>query len=373
MLSLVLAVITLALVFDFVNGFHDTANCIATVVATKTLSSNWALVLAVVTNLLGALAGTAVALTIASGILNSAVIEVTPKIILCALIAGIIWNVITWLKGLPSSSSHSLIGGLCGVGLAAAKGNWDVLVWSHDVGSWVKNGGILWKVIVPMITSPLAGFIISIVMMVVLWGIIATMEQLGGVFRRLVRPAWINTFFSKVQILSAAYMGFAHGHNDAQKTMGIIAMTIVAAETAGALQTLPPWLSFLHPVADRQHLIAPWIVILCGTVMAAGTALGGWRVIKTLGYKMVRLHPIHGFTVETSAASILMIAAEYGMPVSTTHSISTAIIGVGFAKNPRALRYNLIERIVWSWVLTIPASAVVAWVTYQLLHFFSWI
>ncbi len=372
MLTLVLVVILAALVFEFINGFHDTANSIATVVATKVLSPGSAVMLAAGMNLIGALTGTAVAMTIANGILNSDVVAVTPQVILCALLGGIVWNLITWWKGLPSSSSHALIGGLCGAGLAAAHNNWDALIWSERFGNWAQNKGLLWKVFLPMITSPIAGFVLGIVVMVALWAMIAGLARVGGAVGRLARPRWVNAFFGKAQIASAAYMGFAHGHNDAQKTMGIIAMTLIGAEATGALDNLPSWLGFMHPGASAGDGIAMWIVLTCAVVMAAGTASGGWKIIKTLGHKMVKLHPIHGFAAETSSATILTLAAHFGMPVSTTHSISTAIMGVGFAKNPRSLRFGVIERIVWAWILTIPAAAGCAYLILQLFSLAGW-
>ena len=182
----------------------------------------------------------------------------------------------------------------------------------------------------------------------------------------------MNAFFGKVQILSAAYMGYAHGHNDAQKTMGVIALTLVGAEASGALKDLPSWLAFMHPHGAVGNEVALWIVVSCALVMAAGTASGGWRIIKTLGHKMVKLHPINGFAVDTSSATILTLAAHFGMPVSTTHSISTAIMGVGFAKNPRALKLTVIERIVWAWILTIPAAGLVAYGLLRLFELFGW-
>ncbi|KAB7769418.1 inorganic phosphate transporter [Xanthomonas maliensis] len=374
MLTLVLVVILAALVFEFINGFHDTANSIATVVATKVLSPGWAVMLAAGMNLVGALTGTAVALTIASGLLNTEVVEVTPQVILCALLGGIIWNLITWWKGLPSSSSHALIGGLCGAGLAAAQNNWHALIWSENIGNWAKNKGLLWKVFVPMITSPIAGFVLGIAVMLLLWAIIAGMARLGGPIGRLARPRWVNAFFGKAQIASAAYMGYAHGHNDAQKTMGIIAMTLIGAQSAGVLDDLPGWLAFLRPGAGLAagDGIPMWIVLTCAVVMAAGTASGGWKIIKTLGHKMVKLHPIHGFAAETSSATVLTLAAHFGMPVSTTHSISTAIMGVGFAKNPRSLRFGVIERIVWAWILTIPAAGGVAYLILRGFELLGW-
>lgn len=372
MLTLVLVVILAALVFEFINGFHDTANSIATVVATKVLTPGSAVMLAAVMNLLGALTGTAVAMTIANGIINADVVEVTPQVILCALLGGIVWNLITWWKGLPSSSSHALIGGLCGAALAAAYNDWDALVWSESVGNWAQNKGLLWKVILPMVTSPLAGFLLGIVVMVLLWSLISVLARFGGWIGRLARPRFVNMFFGKAQIASAAFMGFAHGHNDAQKTMGIIAMTLISAEATGVLDDLPGWLGFLHPAASDGQAIATWIVLTCAVVMALGTASGGMRIIKTMGHKMVKLHPIHGFAAETGSATILVAAASFGMPVSTTHSISTAIMGVGFAKNPRSLKIGVIERILWAWVLTIPAAGGCAYLILRGFELVGW-
>jgi PiT family inorganic phosphate transporter len=368
MLTMVLVVVFVAFVFEFINGFHDTANSIAASVATKVLSPGQAVILAAVMNLIGALTGTAVAATIATGIVNVDVVEPTMQLMLSALLGAITWNIITWWFGLPSSSSHALIGGLCGAALSAAHNNWDALLWSQQLGGWLQNKGLVWKVFVPMVISPVAGFLLGLAMMVFLWAVISAMASAGGVLARLARPRWVNAFFGKVQILSAAYMGYAHGHNDAQKTMGVIALTLFGAQASGALDTLPAWLSFMHPAnASGSGDVALWIVVSCALVMAAGTASGGWRIIKTLGHKMVKLHPINGFAVDTSSATILTIAAHYGMPVSTTHSISTAIMGVGFAKNPRALKFTVIERIVWAWILTIPAAGSVAYVMYKLV------
>lgn len=372
MLTLVLLVILFAYIFEYINGFHDTANSIATVVATKVLSPGQAVLLAAVMNLIGALTGTAVAKTIATGLVDTNVVTVTSQVILCALGGGIIWNLITWWKGLPSSSSHALIGGLCGAALAAAHNNWAALIWSQPVGNWVKNNGLLWKVFLPMVTSPLIGFLLGMLTMLLLWAIISAMARAGGMLARMARPKIVNAFFGKAQIFSAAYMGYAHGHNDAQKTMGIIALTLFGAEASGALDNLPGWLAFMHPGSGSDDGIATWIVVSCAIVMAIGTASGGWRIIKTLGHKMVRLHPINGFAAETSSATVLTVAAHFGMPVSTTHSISTAIMGVGFAKNPRALKLGVIERIVWAWILTIPAAGGIAYLSFSLFELLGW-
>ena len=370
MLTLVLVVVLAALVFEFINGFHDTANSIATVVATKVLPPGQAVILAATMNLIGAFMGTAVAKTIASGLVDTEVVNVTAQVLLCALAGGITWNLITWWLGLPSSSSHALIGGLCGAALSAASNNWDALIWSQDIGNWTQNKGLLWKVVVPMIASPIAGFTLGVVILAALYVLIAGLAR-SRFLARLSRPRWVNAFFGKAQLVSAAYMGYAHGTNDAQKTMGIIALTIFAAQASGALDEVPGWLSFLHPDGGEQD-IDSWIIATCALVMAAGTAAGGWRIIKTLGHKMVKLHPIDGFAAETASATILVTAAHFGMPVSTTHSISTAIMGVGFAKNPRALRLTVIERIIWAWILTIPAAGGAAYGIYRLFELFGW-
>ena len=371
MLTLLLLVIATALVFEFINGFHDTANSIATVVATKVLSPGQAVMLAAVMNLIGAFMGTAVAKTISSGLVDTDVVTVTSQVLICALTGAIIWNLITWWRGLPSSSSHALIGGLCGAAVAAADNNWHALIWSKAGESFGKNSGILWKVLFPMITSPMAGFLLGVLIMGLLMALISSMNNAGGWLARISRPRWINAFFGKAQIASAAYMGLAHGTNDAQKTMGIIALALFGAQATGTLDQLPAWLSFLHPDGGKDD-IDSWIILTCALVMAAGTAMGGWRIIRTLGHKMVKLHPINGFAAETSSATILYVAAHFGMPVSTTHSISTAIMGVGFAKNPNALKITVIERIVWAWVLTIPAAGGIAWGLVRLLRYFGW-
>ncbi|WP_024299103.1 inorganic phosphate transporter [Methylomicrobium lacus] len=360
MLTLLLLVILAALVFEFINGFHDTANSIATVVATKVLTPTQAVILAAATNLVGAFSGTAVAKTISSGLVDTGLVTITSEVLICALVGAIVWNLITWALGLPSSSSHALIGGLCGAALAAGHNNFDVLIWSKTAAVWTENKGLLWKVLIPMVSSPIAGFTLGIVIMGSLMGIISGMNSLGGAIARAARPKWVNAVFGKAQLLSAGYMGFAHGSNDAQKTMGIIALSIFTANSAGTLDQLPAWAEFLRPDGGEKDIDA-WIIFTCALVMAMGTAVGGWRIIKTLGHKMVKLHPINGFAAETSSATILLTAAHFGMPVSTTHSISTAIMGVGFAKNPHALKLSVIERIVWAWVLTIPAAGGLAW------------
>lgn len=362
-LSLIITVILIALLFEYINGFHDTANSIATVVATKVLSPGQAVLLAAGMNLLGALAGTAVAKTISSGLIDAGVLQIGSEIIICALVGGIVWNLVTWYLGLPSSSSHALIGGLCGAALAAANNNWAAIIWSQPADPWWKGGGLLWKVVIPMVSSPAVGFLLGFAIMGALMFVIASMNRAGGMLARISRPRWVNTVFGKAQIFSAAWMGFAHGQNDAQKTMGIIALALVSAASTGGLDNLPGWASFLRPsqAALTDGSIDNWIVFTCAIVMAAGTAAGGWRIIRTLGHKLVKLHPINGFAAETASATVISLASSFGIPVSTTHNISAAIMGVGSAKRFNAIRWTVVERMVWAWILTIPVTAFIAY------------
>jgi len=368
-LTLVLVVVLVALAFEYINGFHDTANSIATVVATKVLSPGQAVLLAAGTNLIGALMGTAVAKTIASGLIDTNVVVVTPEILICALLGAIIWNLITWWWGLPSSSSHALVGGLVGAALAAAHNDWSAIIWAQGGTHWWGEKGLLPKVVVPMLTSPLAGFVLGLLVMGLLFTLVDFIASRQGPVKRLARPRIVNAFFGKAQIFSAAAMGFSHGMNDAQKTMGIIALALAGATTAGTLQDLPGWLAFLRVEHDPTggFEVATWIKIVCALVMAAGTAAGGWRIIKTLGHKLVKLHPINGFAAETASASVIITASHFGIPVSTTHNISSAIMGVGAAKRPNAIRWTVVERMVWAWILTIPVTATLAWVLVRLV------
>lgn len=361
---LIFTVIFVALVFTYINGFHDTANSIATVVSTKVLSPRQAVLLAAVTNLLGAFVGTAVATTIASGIVDTQV--ATMPVLCCALVGAIIWNLLTWWLGLPSSSSHALVGGLCGAALAASGNRWSSIIWSiPGKDHWWQGKGIIWKVIVPMITSPLIGFVVGLILMGFLYFLL-----------RNWRPVTVNRTFGILQFFSASYMGFAHGTNDAQKTMGLIALALVGGTASGQFDVLPGWLSFLKtasPAAGQQVHIATWIKVLCAMTMCAGTAAGGWRIIKTLGHKMVKLYPVHGFAAETTGATVLFTAAIFGMPVSTTHAITASIMGVGCAKGFGALKLSVAERIIWAWVLTLPASAGVAYLLVRIAHAFGWL
>ena len=355
-MTLIFLVIFVALVFEYINGFHDTANSIATVVSTKVLTPRQAVMLAAVTNLVGAMWGTAVAKTIASGLIETSI--VTSEVLVCALLGGIVWNLITWWLGLPSSSSHALIGGLCGAALAAARGNWDVIIWSQPSQiHWWQGKGLLWKVMVPMVVSPVLGFLMGFALMAILY---LTLRKLP--------PTMVNKIFGKLQIVSAGAMGLMHGTNDAQKTMGIIALALVAGTASGSFDRLPDWLRFLHtpePQPGQSVGIALWIKVTCAITVAAGTAAGGWRIIKTLGHKMVKLQPINGFAAETSSAFVMWLATHFGIPVSTTHNISAAIMGVGSAKRFSAIKWGVVEKIVWAWIFTIPVSGGLAWLFYE--------
>jgi inorganic phosphate transporter, PiT family len=358
-LILLFVVLFIVLVFEYINGFHDTANAIATVVSTKVLTPRQALFLAASTNLVGAFMGQKVAKTVHSGILDDKVLAVGSVIILCAMLGGIIWNLITWWFGIPSSSTHALVGGLIGAGYAGSQGNLASLIWSRPkMKDGIATGemeGIYHKVIVPMVSSPLIGFSVAFIVMGLLFWMASKM-----------RPHWVNVIFSKLQIISAGFMGFGHGQADAQKTMGVMMLTLYGATKAGELEGLPAWMGFLK-VADKGADIPAWIVVTCALVMAAGTYAGGWRIIATLGHKMVKMQPIHGFAAETTAAAVMTSAASFGMTVSTTHIITTSIMGVGAAKRWNEVNWGLIGKILWAWVLTIPATAAMSYLCYKAL------
>jgi inorganic phosphate transporter, PiT family len=322
--AILVAVFGLAVLFDYINGFHDTANAIATSVSTRALKPHWAIAMSAAANFIGALTGTAVAKTIGAGL-------IAPQaeggvVVAAALIGAIAWNLFTWRFGIPSSSSHALIGGLLGASAAAA-----------GFGAW-QMSGILGKVIVPLVTSPIAGFAIGFALMVVIF----------NVFRR-ANPKTMNDRFRRLQVLSASYMAFSHGSNDAQKTMGVMTLALVSA---GILS------DFTVPI---------WVIVLAATAISLGTAAGGWRIIRTMGSKVVKLDPVHGFAAETSAATIIFGASTLGMPVSTTHVISSAILGVGSSDRFNSVHWGVARRIGIAWVLTLPASGVVAALAYLVL------
>jgi PiT family inorganic phosphate transporter len=322
-----LVVFGLSVVFDYINGFHDTANSIATSVATRALRPGIAILMSAAANFLGALTGTAVAATIGQGIVTIPEGQDGQLIVAAALVGAIVWNLITWRLGLPSSSSHALIGGLIGAAVAGAG------LAALNVSNFVA------KVLFPLVASPILGVTIGFAAMIVLL----------NAFRR-ARPRMIQDRFRRLQVVSAGFMAFSHGSNDAQKTMGIMTLALV---TAGILPT------FEVPIG---------VILLAASAISLGTAAGGWRIMKTMGQKVVKLEPVHGFAAETTAASIILTASHFGMPVSTTHVISSAIMGVGASKRLSAVRWGLAGNIVWAWVLTIPLSALVAAASWWLLH-----
>ncbi|MEP7015040.1 MAG: inorganic phosphate transporter [Verrucomicrobiota bacterium] len=329
-------VVLAAIAFEYTNGFHDAANAIATVVSTKVLTPRQAIAMAAFFNLTGALMGGAVAATIGKGLVDTN--AVTMQTVLCALVAAFVWNITTWWVGLPSSSSHALIGGLCGATVATAQGDWSVLKW---------NAGLWPKVILPMFSSPVAGFLLGALMMFLLF---VTLHRFT--------PHFVQTTFGKLQIFSAAWMAHSHGTNDAQKTMGIITLALFTGTRTGHFDDLPAWLDFLKtPV----FLMPLWVKILCALTMAAGTAGGGWRIIRTLGHRMVKLQPVHGFAAETTAALIIQGASLYGIPLSTTHVISTSIMGVGAVKRFTGVKWMVVERIIWAWIFTLPATGLLGY------------
>ena len=334
-MELILFVIVAALAFEYINGFHDTAISIATSVSTKVLTPRQAVAMAASFNLVGALVGTSVAATIGKGLVDTT--YVTPMTVFCALFSAIIWNLATWWLGLPSSSSHALIGGLCGATLAAAHDKWEV----------IKIDGLLHKIVWPMFTAPMAGmFGGGLLMLVLLF------------FFHRCRPMIINRVFGRLQLVSAAWMGFSHGTNDAQKTMGIIALLLFTGTHAGSFEHLPDWLAFLR---TPEFKVATWVKVACAVTMAAGTAAGGWRIIRTLGHKVVRLQPIHGFAAQTTAAGIIQLASFFGIPLSTTQVISASIVGVGTTKRFSAVKWGMVGKIVWAWVLTGPTTAILGY------------
>jgi PiT family inorganic phosphate transporter len=312
------AVVAVALFFDFTNGFHDTANSIATSVSTRALSPRAAVASAAVLNFLGAFVSIEVAATIAKGIVEQEVI--TLDVVMAGLVGAITWNLITWFLGLPSSSSHALIGGM--IGSAMAAGGSDVVQW----------GGIKEKVLVPSLVAPFMGVVIAFTVILVITWLIARRS-----------PTRVNRLFRRAQLVSGGFVAFTHGTNDAQKTMGIIALALVASGHLDADFERPP----------------TWVIASAAVAMGAGTYAGGWRIIKTLGQRIAKIDPPQGFAAQTACASILWTTAHYGFPVSTTHTISGSVLGAGAIRGFSAVRWGVAGNILVAWILTLPAAALV--------------
>ena len=329
---LLIAVIAVALAFEFINGFHDCAHAIATVVSTKVLSPKQAVLFGASLEFIGALTGTHVAKTIGSGIVNGEMITLT--VIFCALLAAVLWNLFTWWLGLPSSSSHALIGGLLGATIVKAG------------FSAVHFNTLMDKVIIPMFTSPVLGFCAGFMLMLLLAWIIVISKA---------HPDKVNKKFRKLQLLSSGLMALSHGSNDAQKTMGIITLALMAG-------------GVLHKGPSGEFEIPIYVILACAITMAAGTMNGGWKIIKTMGHKIIRLKPIHGFAAETSAAGLILTASHFGIPLSTTHVISTAIMGVGSTLHAHAVKWKIVGNIVTAWIVTIPACMILSSIIYYLIY-----
>jgi PiT family inorganic phosphate transporter len=336
-LGVILAIIAMALVFDFLNGFHDAANSIATVVSTRVLTPGTAVVWAAFFNFVAAFAfGTGVAKTIGSGLVDKNAIDIW---VVCGGLTGaIVWNIITWLLALPTSSSHALVGGIAGA--AIAKSGLHAII----IG---PGWGLLLLFIV---LSPTIGFILGAFNMIVV----------SWIFRRST-PYKVDRFFRRMQLVSAAVYSLGHGGNDAQKTMGIIVMLLIAGGKGG-------WTVGKFHMFGHQHEIALWIILACHAAIALGTVFGGWRIVKTMGSGITRLQPVGGFCAELSAATTIIGATLGHIPISTTHAITGAILGVGTTKGVRSVRWIWGQRIVLAWILTLPCAAFMAAITYALVH-----
>ena len=323
-LIILLSTIVVTLVFDYINGLNDSANAIATCVSTRALSISAAVIMASSLNFLGAMVSTKVATTIGKGIVDAN--EITQMVILAGVLAAIVWSITTWHFAIPSSSTHALIGGLIGSSVA------------HVGFSSLEWEGIK-KILASLIMSPIVGMILGFWLIVALLWIVRKMP-----------PDSLNKGFRKLQVVSAAFVAFSHGTADAQKSMGIITMALLSY---GAIDTfVVPW----------------WVMIACATAIALGTAIGGWRIIKTVGNDFVRLQPIHGFCVQTATAGVVLAASSIGLPTSTTHVVTSTIFGVGLSQRLSAINWKIAKNIVCAWILTIPASGIVGFALYSIIN-----
>lgn len=321
---LAIIVIVVALLFDFLNGFHDAANAIATIVITRTLTPLQAVIMAAIFNFIGAFVfGVAIANTIGKGIID--IHCVTVPLILAALIGAIVWNILTWLLGLPTSSSHALIGGLIGSAIAAA--GWKSVIF----------GGVI-KIFMFIFFAPLLGMLGAMIFTtIIIW-----------LFRR-AQPGIANGIFRRLQLISAAFYSLGHGTNDAQKTMGVIALTLYSAHLTTSFH------------------VSTWVILSCQAAIALGTAFGGWRIVRTMGTRITKIRAMEGFCAESASALVLLGTAHFGIPVSTTHVIAGGIFGVGSVEGVGKVRWGTARKIIWAWLLTIPATALCSWAAYNLI------
>jgi PiT family inorganic phosphate transporter len=322
-----IVIILIALAFEFVNGFHDTANAVATSISTKSLEPFQAISVAAVFNLVGALSGTAVAVTIAKGFADP--VLATHPVLLAALFAAITWNLITWCFGIPSSSSHALIGGLVGA-----------IAFNTSFGA-INYKAVVDKVVLPMIASPILGFILASVIVVIIHKILLHNTE----------PRKTNNFIREIQVLSTAFLSFSHGANDAQKTMGIITLTLFNCHFLKVCE------------------VPDWVILACAICMALGTISGGVKIIKTLSTRVAKLKPASGFAAEFSSALLLFAGSRFGMPLSTTHAVSGSIMGAGSSSNRFGINWSVVKSMVIAWVLTLPTCALIAGLYLHLIHF----
>jgi PiT family inorganic phosphate transporter len=335
----VVVIVLIAFIFDFSNGFHDSANSIATIVGTRVLSPFKAVLWAAVFNFAAAFTGSlAVAKAIGSGMIEQSIVN--PNVILGGLLGAIVWNVLTWYFGIPSSSSHALIGGYAGA--AVAKSGMAAITWGTK---WIQTLSFI--VVSPMV-GMLAGYIL---MVLVFW-----------LFHR-TSASKVDRFFRPAQLFSSALLSYSHGGNDAQKTMGIIVGLLVSAKASFATET--GWMHHFY-LADNKS-VPYWVEIGAYSAISLGTLFGGWRIVRTMGTRITKLRPVGGFCAETGGAAAIMLATHFGIPVSTTHTITGAIMGVGATQRLSAVRWGIARRIVWAWVVTIPASALIAAISYAIL------
>jgi PiT family inorganic phosphate transporter len=334
MASVLVLVVLVALLFDYINGFHDAANAIATVVSTGVLPMRTATLLAAFFNFVGAITGTAVATTIATGFADPG--DVTQIVVLAALLGASAWNLLTWWWGIPSSSSHALVGGLAGAVVAHA-----------GVGAF-RWSALVQKVLVPLVVSPTLGFAAAFLFMI----------ALTWVVRRRAAAA-VHRLSRRLQLLSACMMAFSHGSNDAQKSMGIITLALVAYATSLTAEGREAT-GWIHAAMPRGEAVPLWVIVACAAAIALGTAAGGKRIIKTMGTKIIRITPLQGFAAETAGTFTIMAASHVGVPVSTTHCINACIMGVGSANRISAVRWGVATNILVAWVLTMPAAALLA-------------
>ena len=339
MTTYVIVIVLIAFIFDFSNGFHDSANSIATIVGTRVLSPLAAVLWAAVFNFMAAFTGSlAVAKAIGGDMIDQSFVN--PNVILGALLGAIVWNLLTWYFGIPSSSSHALIGGYAGS--AVARGGFDAITWGPK---WVQTLSFI-------VISPLVGMLAGYLLMVIVFWL----------FRK-ASARRVDRFFRPAQLLSSALLSYSHGGNDAQKTMGVIVGLLVSAK--GSFAGQPGWLHHFY-VADNKT-IPYWVEIGAYSAISLGTLFGGWRIVRTMGTRITKLRPVGGFCAETGGAAAILIATHFGIPVSTTHTITGSIMGVGATQRLSAVRWGIARRIVWAWVITIPAAAAIAALSYVIL------